>query len=155
MIPFITAGDPTPEAILPLMHALAKAGADVIELGVPFSDPMADGPTIQRASERALARGMNLRRWNHPELTVFGNLARNTRVPTVIELGCADPDQPCRLPAGLQSDPYLKQVQSETFELGARGTWGANLEWNATAYRTDLQDDIFNRPRHREPHPFA
>jgi tryptophan synthase alpha chain len=44
------------------MHALVEAGADVIELGVPFSDPMADGPTIQRASERALARGMTLRK---------------------------------------------------------------------------------------------
>lgn len=62
LIPFITAGDPDAELTVPLMHALVEAGADVIELGVPFSDPMADGPTIQRASERALARGMNLRR---------------------------------------------------------------------------------------------
>ncbi len=62
LIPFITAGDPVPETTVPLMHALVAAGADLIELGVPFSDPMADGPTIQRASERALARGMNLRR---------------------------------------------------------------------------------------------
>jgi tryptophan synthase alpha chain len=61
LIPFITAGDPTPQATLPLMHGLVKAGADVIELGVPFSDPMADGPTIQRASERALKQGMSLR----------------------------------------------------------------------------------------------
>jgi len=62
LIPFITAGDPDAELTLPLMHALVEAGADVIELGVPFSDPMADGPTIQRASERALARGMSLRK---------------------------------------------------------------------------------------------
>jgi tryptophan synthase alpha chain len=61
LIPFVTAGDPAPEATVPLMHALAKGGADVIELGVPFSDPMADGPVIQRASERALARGVTLR----------------------------------------------------------------------------------------------
>ena len=61
LIPFVTAGDPTPQATLPLMHGLVKAGADVIELGVPFSDPMADGPTIQRASERALKQGMSLR----------------------------------------------------------------------------------------------
>ncbi|MDP2707413.1 MAG: tryptophan synthase subunit alpha, partial [Burkholderiales bacterium] len=54
LIPFITAGDPDREITVPLMHALAAAGADVIELGVPFSDPMADGPTIQRSSERAL-----------------------------------------------------------------------------------------------------
>ncbi len=61
LIPFFTAGDPSPVFTVPLMHAIAAAGADVIELGVPFSDPMADGPTIQRASERALKHGMSLR----------------------------------------------------------------------------------------------
>jgi len=62
LIPFITAGDPDVALTLPVMHTLVEAGADVIELGVPFSDPMADGPTIQRASERALAKGMTLRK---------------------------------------------------------------------------------------------
>ncbi|MGH8042709.1 MAG: tryptophan synthase subunit alpha [Rudaea sp.] len=61
LIPFVTAGDPVPEATVALMHALVEAGADLIELGVPFSDPMADGPVIQHASERALARGTGLR----------------------------------------------------------------------------------------------
>lgn len=60
LVPFVTAGDPSLEATVPVMHALVRAGADVIELGVPFSDPMADGPTIQRSSERALARGAGL-----------------------------------------------------------------------------------------------
>ena len=60
LIPFITAGDPHPAMAVPLMHALVAGGADVIELGVPFSDPMADGPVIQRASERALAQGVTL-----------------------------------------------------------------------------------------------
>jgi len=62
LIPFITAGDPTPEFTVPALHALVEAGADIIELGVPFSDPMADGPVIQRASERALAHKMSLRK---------------------------------------------------------------------------------------------
>jgi tryptophan synthase alpha chain len=61
LIPFITAGDPEPGQTVPLMQALVAGGADIIELGVPFSDPMADGPTIQRASERALAYGISLR----------------------------------------------------------------------------------------------
>jgi tryptophan synthase alpha chain len=60
LIPFITAGDPSPESTVAIMHALVDAGADVLEIGVPFSDPMADGPVIQHASERALARGVGL-----------------------------------------------------------------------------------------------
>ncbi|MCK5478781.1 MAG: tryptophan synthase subunit alpha [Methylococcales bacterium] len=62
LIPFITAGDPDPEFTVPMMHAMVEAGADVIELGVPFSDPMADGPVIQRASERALEHHVGLRK---------------------------------------------------------------------------------------------
>ncbi|GLU32270.1 tryptophan synthase subunit alpha [Trinickia caryophylli] len=61
LIPFMTAGDPDPARTVDFMHALVAGGADVIELGVPFSDPMADGPVIQRSSERALARGVSLR----------------------------------------------------------------------------------------------
>lgn len=60
LIPYVTAGDPAPAVTVDLMHALVAAGADVIELGVPFSDPMADGPVIQRACERALAQGTRL-----------------------------------------------------------------------------------------------
>ena len=62
LIPFVTAGDPDPGTSVALMHALVAAGADVIELGVPFSDPMADGPVIQRASDRALRHGVGLDR---------------------------------------------------------------------------------------------
>ena len=60
LIPFVTAGDPSLEATVPVMHALVEAGADAIELGVAFSDPMADGPVIQRSSERALGRGAGI-----------------------------------------------------------------------------------------------
>jgi len=87
LIPFITAGDPDPALAVPLMHALAKAGADVIELGVPFSDPMADGPVIQRSSERALRHGVSLR-------DVLGFLAEfrkaDRRTPVVL-FGYANP----------------------------------------------------------------
>jgi len=81
LIPFFTAGDPSPDAVVPVMHALVEAGADLIELGVPFSDPMADGPTIQHASERALAKGVGLR-------DVFGWVrafrARDVQTPIVL-----------------------------------------------------------------------
>lgn len=60
LIPYLTAGDPAPSATVPAMHALVAAGADLIEVGVPFSDPMADGPVIQAACERALAAGTRL-----------------------------------------------------------------------------------------------
>jgi tryptophan synthase alpha chain len=62
LVPFITAGDPHPDVTPALMHALVAGGADVVELGVPFSDPMADGPTIQLACERALKAGTTLRK---------------------------------------------------------------------------------------------
>jgi tryptophan synthase alpha chain len=60
LVTFVTAGDPTREITVPLMHAMVKSGVDVIELGVPFSDPMAEGPVIQRSSERALALGVGM-----------------------------------------------------------------------------------------------
>jgi tryptophan synthase alpha chain len=61
LVTFITAGDPDRDTTVPLLHALVRSGADVLELGVPFSDPMADGPVIQRASERALKNHVDLR----------------------------------------------------------------------------------------------
>lgn len=87
LIPFITAGDPSIESTLPTMHALAAAGADVIELGVPFSDPMADGPVIQRSSERALAKGMSMRK---VLATVAEFRKTNTTTPVVL-MGYANP----------------------------------------------------------------
>ncbi|MDH5369185.1 MAG: tryptophan synthase subunit alpha [Gammaproteobacteria bacterium] len=61
LIPYFTAGDPIPENAVPMMHAMVEAGADLIELGVPFSDPMAEGPVIQKAMERALEHNVSLR----------------------------------------------------------------------------------------------
>ncbi|OGA45438.1 MAG: tryptophan synthase subunit alpha [Betaproteobacteria bacterium RIFCSPLOWO2_12_FULL_63_13] len=62
LIPFVTAGDPDPAATVPIMHAMVASGADIVELGVPFSDPMADGPVIQRSGERALKHHVGLDR---------------------------------------------------------------------------------------------
>ena len=87
LIPFITAGDPDPDLTLPLMRALVAGGADIIELGVPFSDPMADGPTIQRASERALKHGMSLRR----VLDLVRAFRRENGATPLVLMGYANP----------------------------------------------------------------
>jgi tryptophan synthase alpha chain len=87
LIPFITAGDPDPELTVPLMHTLVEAGADIIELGVPFSDPMADGPTIQRASERALKKGVSLRQ----VLSMVANFRADDSETPVVLMGYANP----------------------------------------------------------------
>jgi len=81
LIPFITAGDPNPTLTVPLMHALVAAGADILELGVPFSDPMADGPVIQRASERALKHQVSL----HQVFEMVKEFrTQNTQTPIVL-----------------------------------------------------------------------
>jgi tryptophan synthase alpha chain len=79
-IPFITAGDPTLDATRALIVELARAGATLVELGVPFSDPMADGPVIQRASERALRNGVSVA----DVLAVIADARRETDVPVVL-----------------------------------------------------------------------
>ncbi len=87
LIPFVTAGDPSPDLNVPLMHAMVRAGADILELGIPFSDPMADGPAIQRSSERAIKLGVGLR-------NVLGYVAEfrktNDTTPVVL-MGYANP----------------------------------------------------------------
>lgn len=87
LIPFVTAGDPDAALTVPLMHTLVEAGADIIELGVPFSDPMADGPTIQRASERALAKGMGLKK----VLALVAEFRKTNAQTPVVLMGYANP----------------------------------------------------------------
>lgn len=87
LIPFITAGDPSLDVTLALMHALVEAGVDVIELGVPFSDPMADGPVIQRASERALKAGVGL----VDVLKLVARFRARDSVTPVVLMGYANP----------------------------------------------------------------
>lgn len=87
LIPFITAGDPAPELTVPLLHKLVEAGADILELGVPFSDPMADGPVIQRASERALRHGVSLK----GVLAMVGEFRKKDAATPVVLMGYANP----------------------------------------------------------------
>ena len=79
-IPYITAGDPSLDVTLELVFALEAAGADVIEMGVPFSDPIADGPVIQRATERALHNGVTLRK----VLRLGENIRKKSEIPLVL-----------------------------------------------------------------------
>lgn len=87
LIPFITAGDPNPDFTVPMMHAMVEAGVDIIELGVPFSDPMADGPVIQRASERALEHHMSLRR----TLQMVAEFRKVDQLTPVVIMGYLNP----------------------------------------------------------------
>lgn len=87
LIPYITAGDPSPLLTVPLMHRLVDAGADVIELGIPFSDPMADGPVIQRATERALTYKVSLRN----VLEMVMDFRRQNQHTPVVLMGYANP----------------------------------------------------------------
>ena len=80
LIPFVTAGDPDLDTTYEILRALERSGADLIELGVPFSDPMADGPTIQRASERALKKGTSLARI----LNLVRKFRRDSEIPLIL-----------------------------------------------------------------------
>jgi tryptophan synthase alpha chain len=87
LIPYMTAGDPHPDVTVPLMHAMVASGADIIELGVPFSDPMADGPVIQAASERALIHHVSL----HDVLDMVRVFRKQDTTTPVILMGYLNP----------------------------------------------------------------
>lgn len=106
LIPFITAGDPHPNFTVPTMHAMVQAGVDIIELGVPFSDPMADGPVIQRASERALAHHMSLRR----TLQIVTEFRKNDQETPVVIMG------------------YLNPIEAMTYEGFANAAQRADID---------------------------
>ncbi len=87
LIPYITAGDPNPSLTVPLMHGLVEAGSDIIELGVPFSDPMADGPVIQRSGERALKHGVGL----GDVLALVKQFREKDKTTPIVLMGYANP----------------------------------------------------------------
>jgi tryptophan synthase alpha chain len=87
LVPFVTAGDPQPDVTVPLLHAMVKAGADMLEIGVPFSDPMADGPVIQAACERALRHHVTL----HRVLDMVREFRQQDATTPVILMGYLNP----------------------------------------------------------------
>ena len=87
LIPYIMAGDPSPDLTVELMHTLVDGGADVIELGVPFSDPMADGPVIQKAAERAIANGVGLKQ----TLAMVAEFRKTNQTTPIVLMGYANP----------------------------------------------------------------
>jgi tryptophan synthase alpha chain len=87
LIPYLTAGDPHADSTAEIMRAMVAAGADIVELGVPFSDPMADGPVVQKASERALARGIGLAQ----VLAIVRDFRAGDAATPVVLMGYANP----------------------------------------------------------------
>ena len=113
LVPFITAGDPEPGWTVPLMHRLVEAGADLLELGVPFSDPMADGPVIQRSSERALAKGMTI----HRVLEAVSAFRQRDRETPVVLMGYLNPIEV------VGYEPFARQAR----EVGVDGVLTVDL----------------------------
>ena len=104
LIPYIAAGDPFPDATVELMLAMAEAGADVFELGVPFSDPMADGPVIQRAAERALSHGIGT-----PQVLAYVRAFREKNQTTpIVLMGYANPIE--RYDQRLGADAFVRDA---------------------------------------------
>ena len=87
LIPYVVAGDPSPEGTVSLLHSLVEAGADILELGVPFSDPMSEGPVIQKGHERALANGMSLQR----VLSMVTEFRKDNNLTPIVMMGYANP----------------------------------------------------------------
>ncbi len=87
LVPFVTAGDPQPDTTVPVLHAMVEAGADMLEIGVPFSDPMADGPVIQAACERALVHHITL----HQVLDMVREFRQQDSATPIILMGYLNP----------------------------------------------------------------
>jgi tryptophan synthase alpha chain len=134
LITFITAGDPSIEQTVPLMRTLVEAGADILELGVPFSDPQADGPVIQRASERALARKVTLRK----VLDMVTDFRKTDATTPVVLMGYANPIEAM----GWQNFAALAQRAGVDGVLVVDIPPEESEDWVRTARANDL-DPIF------------
>ncbi|MEO7741689.1 MAG: tryptophan synthase subunit alpha [Usitatibacter sp.] len=150
LIPFVTAGDPAPDLAVAVMHALVRGGADLIELGVPFSDPMADGPVIQRSSERALKHGVGLR-------DVLGYVAEFRRTDSktpVVLMGYANPIERMGLgafvvaasKAGVDGVLIVDYPPEESADwLAALGTSGIDPIFLLSPTSSDARIDLVSR----------
>jgi outer membrane receptor protein involved in Fe transport len=111
---------------------------------IPIPDPIeADNKSLTSMhtfSRFNPAVGLNFT--PNKDLTVYGSYNEGTRAPTSMELGCANPAQPCKLPNAMAGDPPLKQVVAKTFEAGMRGNLSENIRWSFATYRTENHDDI-------------
>jgi outer membrane receptor protein involved in Fe transport len=128
---------------------------------VPNASNVLNAPEKEKFSYQSLNPSLGVSWQAKDNLNIYGNISQGARVPSVIELGCAfDPtpipigsgkflarslaqNRSCSLPTTLSGDPYLPQIRSTSMDIGLRGRWGENIEWNLGAYRTDLRDDIY------------
>ena len=118
LIPYITAGDPHPSLTVPLMRALVEAGSDILELGVPFSDPMADGPVIQRSGERALKHGVGL----GDVLRMVSEFRRADSATPIVLMGYANPIEAIGVGFGIRDAESARRVAqtADAVVIGSR-----------------------------------
>ena len=136
-------------AINPATHLTASARfnhAKVTNTLTNFTGGVGTDKPQESFSYNSLNPSLGVSRKMDERLTVFGNVGQSNRVPTVIELGCADPDVGCRLPTGLQADPYLKQVIARTVEAGMRWRLTEDSGYTVSVYRSDNSNDILFVP---------
>jgi len=128
--------------LMPTLHLTASARYNMSRV-TTFDELNRSGPNLDGDySYQKLNPALGLTWQAAPALNVYGGFSQGNRVPTPIELGCADPANPCTLPNSMAADPYLKQVVARTLEAGLRGKLGADIGWNAGVYRTVSTDDI-------------
>jgi len=128
--------------LMPTLHLTASVRYNMSRV-TTFDELNRSGPNLDGDhSYRKLNPALGLTWQAAPALNIYGGFSQGNRVPTPIELGCADPANPCTLPNSMAADPYLKQVVARTFEAGLRGKLGADIGWNAGVYRTVSSDDI-------------
>ena len=129
-------------SLLPNLHLTGSARYNMSRV-TTFDELNRTGPNLDGDhSYKKLNPAVGLSWQVVPALNAYAGFSQGNRVPTPIELGCADPANPCTLPNSMAADPYLKQVVAQTLEAGLRGKLSANIGWNAGVYRTLSTDDI-------------